>query len=78
MGKTVNFGGIRCPEPQAQPCGCWSVSATNLYNTQIVDNPVITSYNSCIDCEQLCYLLHDCKGIKEDIIVSNDLTSYIG
>lgn len=63
------------------PEGCYCVTVEQIdYETGVnfpaVFNP--TSYNCCEDCLRVCYLLTDCQGALDPVVVCNDLAQYVG
>lgn len=81
----VVIGNVSCTCEGAQtpwPAGCYCVTVEKVVPDIIASDFTgvfnITSYNSCIECTKICYLLTSCIGGITSVIVHNDLSEYVG
>ena len=63
------------------PAGCYCVTVQ--ISSSQVGSPFTgvfqqKSYNCCLDCQKVCYLLTDCNRVLTPVVVCNDLADYVG
>lgn len=67
--------------PGSWPIGCYCITVEEIeYEAGVSFSALIspTVFNCCEDCLQVCYLLTDCQGALNPVVVCNNLASYVG
>ena len=60
-----------------QDCpGCWFVEEFNLQPPTDVLIVVSNAFDSCIECQNIYWILEDCDGVEDPIITTTDLSLY--
>jgi hypothetical protein len=57
---------------------CWQVLNADTCDAAVSVTMTGQVYDTCDACLPVCYTLTDCKGVKDSITVSTDLSSYVG
>jgi hypothetical protein len=80
---TLSSNPCVCPNAQQPwPNGCYCVTVEEILIPEVAPDflGVFQNqlYNCCEDCLRVCYLLTDCQGALDPVVVCNDLELYIG
>lgn len=81
---TIVAGGCtntKCGCVENWPDGCYCVTvelAENCTGANPWPGEIFGSYNTCEECTATCYILTDCAGVEDPIIVSNNFSGYVG
>lgn len=84
LDNPVTLSPAQCDCPTAQapwPDGCYCVTVEAIPPVPAPEFPGVftdTPYNCCEDCLRVCYLLTDCQGALDPVVVCNDLAQYVG
>lgn len=73
----------KCFVQEVWPDGCYCVEVFSSSDctgvgTDLWPGTFSTQYSSCAACDPHCYLLTDCAGIEEPLLVSNNFSQYVG
>lgn len=72
VGNYINV----CPSDSLMPCGCYYVEVSETCNNPI-NVTVTANYDTCEDCNMICYKLTDCLLPDHIVITNRDLSSYL-
>ena len=81
---TIVVGGCtstKCECVENWPDGCYCVTvelAENCTGANPWVGQLFETFTTCEECAATCYLLTDCAGIEDSIIVSNNFSGYVG
>jgi len=73
----------KCFVQEVWPDGCYCVEVFSSSDctgvgTDLWPGTFSTQYSSCEACDPHCYLLTDCAGVEEPLLVSNNFSQYVG